>query len=316
MVASPRISVVVPAYNATRFLERTVKAVQAQTVDDWELVIVDDGSKDDTFALAERIAASDARIRAFTKPNGGVSTARNFGFDRVSASSKYVGFIDADDLYEPDALEVLAGELEANPGLVAAHGLARFVDEDDNSILLGQAEAWGRNRRGISGLRSVPLSSDEPTTLAVLAHWNTIHTPGQIVIRRSVLDEVGGNDVTLAIAQDYDQWIRLALRGDFAFVDRVVMGYRVHGAGISRDSGRRHREDWRVRRRLLSLPNLTSEQRRLCVLALLQAPAVMRLAWARDAVARGEPREALAQARPLVSAYARLAVALPDMLKR
>lgn len=94
------LSVIVPAYNAMDCLERCVTSIRKQTLNSLEILIVDDGSTDNTGALAEKIAMMDKRVRVFHKENGGSSSARNFGIDK--ARGEYLGFVDADDYIEPD----------------------------------------------------------------------------------------------------------------------------------------------------------------------------------------------------------------------
>src|SRR5438552_1151783 len=100
-----RIAIIIPAYNAERYIAETIESVIAQTLSDWELVIVDDGSADDTNGVASRYAARDARIRALITPNRGVANARNFGFAKSSADAEFVMFLDSDDVLEPDSLD-------------------------------------------------------------------------------------------------------------------------------------------------------------------------------------------------------------------
>lgn len=97
------VSVIIPAYNAARFLPETVASVISQSVSDWEMLLVDDGSTDSTSDLCDTLAASDPRIRVFHKPNGGLSDARNYALDR--ARGEYITFLDADDLLHPDFLK-------------------------------------------------------------------------------------------------------------------------------------------------------------------------------------------------------------------
>lgn len=106
----PKISVIVPVYNAERFLGNCVDSVEAQDFQDWELLLIDDGSKDATAALCDRRAEGDPRIRVFHKENGGVSTARNLGL--LEMRGEYLAFLDVDDSYEPDCLSTLMGLLE------------------------------------------------------------------------------------------------------------------------------------------------------------------------------------------------------------
>ena len=107
------ISVIIPIYNGGRFVESAVKSVLAQTVSDWELVIVNDGSTDGTRAILERLCAQDARIHVHHQPNGGVSAARNAGI--ALAKGEYLAFLDADDEWYPDCLETYERVLAAYP---------------------------------------------------------------------------------------------------------------------------------------------------------------------------------------------------------
>jgi len=101
----PGISVIVPAYNAENYLKDCIGSVQMQTFEDWELLLIDDGSRDQTPRLCDECAAADDRIRVFHKENGGVSTARNLGL--AQAKGEYIAFLDVDDRYEPRCLETL-----------------------------------------------------------------------------------------------------------------------------------------------------------------------------------------------------------------
>lgn len=111
-MCNPKISVVIPVYNAERYIERAVKSVMDQTVTDWELIIVDDGSKDNSLELCRCLAKTDNRIRVFTKPNGGEGTARNYGLDR--ATGEYLCYVDADDHVSPTLLSDYLGESPAD----------------------------------------------------------------------------------------------------------------------------------------------------------------------------------------------------------
>lgn len=102
---NPEISIVVPVYKGIRFLREALESIKAQTFADWECVCVDDGSKDGSGALLDEIAATDARIRAFHRANGGTSVARNFALSE--ARGRYVAFLDEDDVYHPRMLETL-----------------------------------------------------------------------------------------------------------------------------------------------------------------------------------------------------------------
>lgn len=111
----PLVSIIVPAYNAEKYLPKTIEGILHQTISDWELIVVDDGAKDQTPRICDEYASKDERIRCIHKQNGGVSVARNIGLD--NARGKYVTFVDADDFMVPHYLEVLTksiGDVDIN----------------------------------------------------------------------------------------------------------------------------------------------------------------------------------------------------------
>lgn len=119
------ISVIVPVYNARPWLGECVASVQAQTIGDWELLLVDDGSTDTSGALCRTLAAGDSRIRVLSRSNGGPSAARNAGLDAMGGG--LVAFVDADDVMHPRALEWLLADMEATGAAIACGALHRFA---------------------------------------------------------------------------------------------------------------------------------------------------------------------------------------------
>ena len=103
MANIPKISVIIPVYNAEKYLYRCIDSVLAQTYQDFELLLIDDGSKDSSGAICDEYAAKDARVRVFHKENGGVSSARNVGLDH--ARGEWITFVDADDWISMDWLK-------------------------------------------------------------------------------------------------------------------------------------------------------------------------------------------------------------------
>lgn len=108
-IKQPLVSIIIPAYNAEPYIGLTIDIIKSQTIEDWELVIVDDGSKDKTPAICDAYAARDKRIRVIHKPNGGVSAARNTGIE--AATGRYIAFIDADDSFIPRYLEAFISNI-------------------------------------------------------------------------------------------------------------------------------------------------------------------------------------------------------------
>lgn len=129
----PSISVIVPVYQAEKFLHRCLDSVARQTFSDWELILVDDGSTDGSAALCDRFAAGDARVRVFhRKKNQGVSEARNLGLHE--AKGDYIAFLDADDCYEFHALETLWNLREQSGADAAACGLTYLFPDGKQSV--------------------------------------------------------------------------------------------------------------------------------------------------------------------------------------
>jgi glycosyltransferase involved in cell wall biosynthesis len=252
-----QISIVTPAYDAERWLVPTVESVLAQTHADWEYVIVDDGSRDATASVAAGLAGRDSRIRVHRQANAGVAAARNAGIDLMSATTRAVIFLDADDLWRPNTLELLIRALEAAPHAPAAHGRAACIDADGNAIpLVGYEQEGRRYVRPRAGLSLAPLElallgDQEPTHFAALALQNPISTPGQVLIRRDALNRVGKFDTHAKPAEDWDLWLRLSLLGPFRYLPETVIDYRRHAANASSQLSKMRKADLHVRHKAL-----------------------------------------------------------------
>ena len=231
-MTSPRVGIVVPVYNAARFLAETLGSIRAQTVTDWRCAIVDDDSRDESAAIAERFVAGDARFRFQRQPaNGGVGRARTSGAG-VVGDADFLIFLDADDAWRPDALATLLAALDATPAAPAAHAAASFIDADgralDTPTLRGRLA-----RRVLRDGRIADVSPPEPTSAAMLATWPCVITPGVVLIRRAAWAAGGGWDLSLSIGEDWELWYRLSLIAPLAFVDAPLIRYRVHATSSS-----------------------------------------------------------------------------------
>jgi glycosyltransferase involved in cell wall biosynthesis len=231
---NPATSIIVPAHNASRFLADTIRSVQSQTVSDWELVIVDDGSRDNTADLARRFANDDPRISVAVQPNAGPASARNRGFKEASPLTSTLLFLDADDILLPSALETLRGALAATPEAVVVYGLAAFMDERGLPIREGESARWTQARRiKADGLRVRTLDVDAALDVLSLVCCNSIQAPGTALLRRDAFVDVAGFDPAIRITEDWDLWIRLSERGPIRFVSEVVLAYRLHSQSFS-----------------------------------------------------------------------------------
>ena len=206
------ISVVIPAYNAERFLRRTLESVFAQTLLPDEILICDDGSVDGTAELAESFGPP---VRVLRLSNEGASSARNFG--AAQATGEWIAFLDADDLWEPGKLERQMAELARNP------------DADLCYTSVMKLEQHGDEMR-LCGI--IPVPTADLIERAVFER--TTFIPSSVVIRRSVFLASGGFDATRRYAEDWELWLRLLRRGvKFAGLTEPLTLYRIHGAGVS-----------------------------------------------------------------------------------
>lgn len=202
----PKVTVIIATYNAIAYLPSTVDSVIQQTFTDFEVLIVDDGSTDETVEWVSKLV--DPRVRLISQANQGVAVARNQGI--MGAQGEYVAFLDADDLWEPTKLEKQVKCLEENPqvGLVNTS----IVNIDEQGKPLGAVNA----------------SDIEGNVLKYIVEENLILCGSAPMVRRSCLEAVQGFDQKLMSAEDWDLWIRLAARYDFAVVREPLVLYRQH----------------------------------------------------------------------------------------
>ena len=298
-------NIIIPAYNAARFLPQTLDSVRGQTDPDWNVLVVDDGSTDTTWTLAHGYAERDPRIFAIRQANAGPSAARNRGFAAAPPAAEFVTFLDADDLWEPDTLQTLSDALHAHPDALAAYGLAVAIDEHGELWEPGFLEEHQRMRFGIyrGRLRRWPL--EWPTTFAVEAVTERIITAGTVLIRRTALDTLvqlagsaGPFDPALRLWEDWDLWLRLTRTGAMHFVDQPVLRYRRHAQNLSGPSADLEDGARRVRAKLLDDLRRDSSNLRVARLgarAHFRLRAAGHVARARGCLRERQPRAALQQ---------------------
>lgn len=311
-----KITVITPTYNGERFLAETIESVRRQKHTQWEMILVDDGSTDGTVALARTFAGRDARIRVVTQTNAGVAAARNRGLDEASPDSDCVIFLDHDDTWTDDALENLAAPLLDNPKLVAAHGLALQVNAQGDPFENGEGGIPDYERRKLArrghGWRAVRCARTENTGFAVQVYDGCICTPGLMLARREAIERAGRFDPDIAPCDDWDLWFRLSLLGDIAFVDRVVLHWRQHDNNASWNREGMHRAVSQIRRKMISLPNLSAEQRAMAYLryrrmfvSVARQDARDSAHWAGEALRQGRIRDSLCHLSVSLRCYAR-----------
>jgi glycosyltransferase involved in cell wall biosynthesis len=207
-VASPMVSVVMPVFDAGGRLLEAVASVEQQAYEPLEIVVVDDGSTDDTPA---RIAALGERVRAFRQANAGPAAARNRGL--AAARGELFAFLDADDLWPDGKLRRQVGALVADPGLDLVLGRVSYLPE--------------------AGALAPELRWDDPEDRTIV----NVQV-GSGVYRRRAFDRVGPFDETLRFNEDTDWFLRAREAGvRIRILDEVTLVYRLHGGNMTRDQG-------------------------------------------------------------------------------
>jgi glycosyltransferase involved in cell wall biosynthesis len=193
------ISIITPAHDVAPFVADAVASARAQDHPAWEMILVDDGSRDGTARAAERAAEGDPRIRILRQAKAGVSAARNAGI--ATARGRALLFLDADDWLAPDALRRLGATLDCVPAAVAAYG-----------PWAAMAEAA---RPGDAPLRVKTGPFPAGDILDRLLVRNLLVNGGHALIRSTAFEAAGGFDPKLRYGEDWECWVRLALRGPF-----------------------------------------------------------------------------------------------------
>jgi glycosyltransferase involved in cell wall biosynthesis len=213
MTASiPRVSVLMPVHNRAAFVERACQSVLAQSFRDFELIIIDDGSRDDSPRRLEALARTDARIRLLLRENRGLIASRNELL--ALARAPLVAWMDSDDIALPQRLALQMARLEADPGLVCLGSAVLEIDGDDDPI------------------RRCVYPPDHDAIAAGLLEGGAMRFPTTMMRRQAALD-VGGFREPFKVGEDLDLFLRLIEVGNLANLPQVLLHYRVHSASTS-----------------------------------------------------------------------------------
>jgi glycosyltransferase involved in cell wall biosynthesis len=202
----PKISVIIPAYNSEQTIRETITSVLNQTFTDFELIVINDGSTDNTLSLLQNI--SDNRLKIHSYENGGLATARNRGITR--ASGEFLSFLDADDLWTPDKLASQLAVLEQHPEAGAAYSWTVCMMQEETSVLFVEAHA----------------NLVEGNIYEDLLLENFIGSGSNILVRRSVINTVGQFKDTFKTCEDWDFYLRVAAKFPFVVVPKNQIIYR------------------------------------------------------------------------------------------
>jgi glycosyltransferase involved in cell wall biosynthesis len=205
------VSVIVPCYNGARFLEDALRSALSQTYPDVEIIVVDDGSTDNSAEIAQRFP-----VRYIRQENRGLTETRNRGV-RESRGS-FIVFLDADDRLKPEAIEAGIRLLQFRPEYAMAVGDHTFISADGSHL---------------AGSRKECLPSHH---YEALLKSNFIEMISSALFRRRVFDEVGGFDPKLRVAEDYDLYLRIVRSHPICCHPSIVAEYRIHDTNASRNA--------------------------------------------------------------------------------
>lgn len=275
-VRRPLVSVCIPTRNRARFVGDAIASVFAQTLQDFEIVVFDDASTDETATLVRRF--DDGRVRYFRQPRqAGIPANRNSCL--AMARGSYIAWLDSDDRYLPDMLATQASVLDAHPEVGLVHGGFEVIDEDGRRL---PDWSWAFDR---------DVVEDRQAAFRELVVLNYITAP-TVLVRRECHERVGPYACHIGPSStDWEMWLRLTLEADVAFTARPLAQYRQHGGSITAAtyrSGERLQCDRAAVARVLRLHGhrlIAREEVERRAIAALAAKAVL---YARDAVARGD----------------------------
>jgi glycosyltransferase involved in cell wall biosynthesis len=199
-------------YNGARFLPETLASLQSQDMSDFEIVIVDDGSTDETPRLLNAFAQVEPRCRILTQTNQGQVAARNLG--ARSATAPLIAWLDADDIAEPERLSTQRAHLEAHPGLGAIGSAIRTIDEAS------------------AVTATVPYPTG-PDKVAQAMRSGSALAHSAVMMRRDIFMEIGGYREALLHAEDYDLWLRLLDAHSADNLPSTLVRYRMHRGSLS-----------------------------------------------------------------------------------
>lgn len=202
-MTQPLISIIIPCYNYAVFLPDAVKSVCDQTYVNWECLIVDDGSTDNSKQVAEELATTHPRVYYHYKTNGGLSSARNYGIEL--AKGDYICFLDADDLFDKEKLDKQFLSFARTPAVDIVYGKAMFFETGNRDQLY-----FNKTKGNITELSQFTGSGDALVKLLVEKNITVVSAP---LIKREVFLKTGGFDTSYKSYEDWQFWMRCALAG-------------------------------------------------------------------------------------------------------
>lgn len=209
-----KIDIIIPTYNRLQYLKEAIDSVLTQTYQDWLMYVVDDGSTDNNATEKYVKGLKDPRVKYLRKPNGGPSSARNFGFKK--SNSPLVAFLDSDDIWRKHKLERQVALIQKDPGVGLVYGLTETIEPSGRRA----ENRWTKTGHIFNDLIDGP------------------RIPGSasmILLRREVLNEVGVFREDSSVGEDWELWLRISDRYKFDCVKEVLATIRILGTGSQAD---------------------------------------------------------------------------------
>lgn len=231
----PKYSVLVPNYNHARYLKQRLDSIQNQTVTDWEMILMDDASSDNSREMLREFAARDERVQLVLNENNSGSPFKQWNKGVRLAKGEFVWIAESDDFADPHFLEKLGGVLDANPKVGIVYTQSNIVDSEGKSM--------GDNHPYTDGIDPVRWHHDfigngceECAEYLILQ--NTIPNASAVLFRRAVYEKVGYAAENMRLSGDHHLWVKMLLESDIAYIAEPLNYYRQHGASVRSDTYR------------------------------------------------------------------------------
>ncbi|MEW6096632.1 MAG: glycosyltransferase [bacterium] len=286
LAKNPKVSVCIPNYNYGHFIGDAIRSVLAQTYKDFELIIVDNCSADNSEEVIKSFR--DPRIR-FYKNEKNIGMTANWNKCLSLARGEYISILHADDVYLPNFLEEGVKVLDTNPKVGMVYSQVKYIN--DKGKVIGDS-------RGLQPLKSYVLAGEKEFQKLV-THSTNIFCPA-VMVRKSIYNAIGNFDESFSLASDYDMWLRISLNYDVAFISQPLACYRVHeDSETTLNLNMLVKEDYEVLKKTYS--NLSKEKQyfRNLVLTALRRISKKNLWIAIKYLSRGENETA----RKYISSY-------------
>jgi glycosyltransferase involved in cell wall biosynthesis len=284
----PTVDVIIPAYNAARYLRIAIESVIAQTFDDWRIILVDDGSTDNTAeVVAPFIEQLGPKLKYIKQANRGLPGARNVAIQNSTA--EFLALLDADDVWLPCRLEESLKSFEGRPQVGLSYGFVTRVDTEGVKI-----DTFARRQKHAEGWIAPYIYMRETDMVCP-----------SVTFRRKCVDDVGDFDESFRATEDRDLWLRIALRYEVALVPTMIAYYRVSPNSMSTDPERMLKAQLKFAKKHYGAPGCGFLQRQIALGRIYKqhAEALLLKQHAEDPGNRSQLRPALMSSLRSIAFY-------------